>query len=181
MLSLPIAAEMLVSYRAVFGLTDRASDLVQAMKDYDYMRDCTKGPTDYFVTTGERYVDRYVMGRVIGDPAQLGVLEKKTPIGPWEDDPTPIGGTRHKVTKIMWWKGFRDRGVLGAFGGVLLLGPMWLMVLHQTRYTGLITTTVCVIIFGGLASWRLEKPMDVLSATAAYAAVLVVFVGLTSS
>lgn len=70
---------------------------------------------------------------------------------------------------------------MAASGAILLLGPMWLMVLHKTVYTGLITTTVCVAILGCLCSMILEKPLDVLSATSAYAAVLVVFVGLTNS
>lgn len=68
--------------------------------------------------------------------------------------------------------------VLASVGAALLLGPMWLMVLHNTLYTGLITTTVCVAVFGLVVVSRLDKPMDVLSATAAYAAVLVILVGL---
>ena len=64
---------------------------------------------------------------------------------------------------------------------LLLVGPMWLMVLHNTMYTGLITTTLCVAFIGAFLSYVLERPMDVLSGTAAYAAVLVVFVGLTNS
>ncbi|KUI57891.1 hypothetical protein VP1G_10993 [Cytospora mali] len=66
-------------------------------------------------------------------------------------------------------------------GAIMLLGPMWLMVLHKTLYTGLVTTTVCVVFLGALCSFLLDKPMDVLSATFTYAAVLVVFVGLTSN
>lgn len=63
----------------------------------------------------------------------------------------------------------------------MLVAPMWLMVLHNTVYTGLVTTTACVAFIGAFLSYVLEKPMDVLSGTAAYAAVLVVFVGLTNS
>ena len=59
---------------------------------------------------------------------------------------------------------------------------MWLMVLwFNTLYTSLIATTLFVALFGLLMASVLEKPIDVMSSTAAYAAVLVVFVGLTTS
>lgn len=65
------------------------------------------------------------------------------------------------------------------FGAALLLVPMWLMTLETTLYSSLTTTTMFVVVFGLMVVLRLEKPIDVLSATAAYAAVLVIFVGLT--
>jgi hypothetical protein len=65
-------------------------------------------------------------------------------------------------------------------GGIFLIGPMWLMVLHKTRTTALVSTTVFVVVFGLIMALFLDKMMDVLSRTAAYAAVLIVFVGLTS-
>ncbi|KUI61458.1 hypothetical protein VP1G_08648 [Cytospora mali] len=155
---------------------------IQGMRDYDYMRECAERTQDFFMATGERYVDRVVMSVIIDDRAQLHGLEQQDHIEPWqEDDPIPIGDTRRRASGRLWWKGFQERCQLAAIGGVFMLGPMWLMVLHKTLYTGLITTTVCVVIFGFLGSWWLEKPMDVLSATAAYAAVLVAFVGLTTS
>lgn len=75
---------------------------------------------------------------------------------------------------------FTELDLPATVGAALLLGPMWLMVLHNTLYTGLITTTVCVAVFGLVVASRLDKPMDVFSATAAYAAVFVVFMGLTT-
>lgn len=65
------------------------------------------------------------------------------------------------------------------FGAALLLVPMWLMTLETTLYSSLTTTTMFVVVFGLVVVLRLEKPIDVLSATAACAAVLVGFVGLT--
>ena len=55
------------------------------------------------------------------------------------------------------------------------------MVLHRSLATALFTTSVCVLAFGVLVARALEKRFDVLSATAAYAAVLVVFVGTTTA
>jgi hypothetical protein len=69
---------------------------------------------------------------------------------------------------------------MAVLGGVFLLVPMWLMVLHRTRYTALVSTTVFVAFFGLVMVRFLEKEMEVLSVTAAYAAVLVVFVGLNT-
>jgi hypothetical protein len=54
------------------------------------------------------------------------------------------------------------------------------MVMHKTHYTALASTTVFVSVFGLMMALVLDKLMDVLSSTAAYAAVLVVFVGLNT-
>lgn len=155
------------------------------MKDYDYMMECSRRPRDHFLVTSERSIDRLVIDKVIKDLLArseletLGEMGRVEPLGPWEYDREPIGGTRNRTLQAMSFKDFRDRFSLAIAGAALLLGPMWLMVLHNTLYTGLIMTTVCVAVFGLLVVFQLDKAMDVLSATAAYAAVLVVFVGLT--
>lgn len=157
--------------------------IVQAMKDYSYIAQCSKQRRDYFLATGERGVDRFITDSVIrqtvGDPENLTLLEEKDwviePSQPW-DERRPIGDTRDKTS----FQELLDRSFMGAVGATMLLGPMWIMVLVKERYTSLITTTVCVAAFGLVAIFRLERPMDVLSITAAYTAVLVVFVGLNS-
>lgn len=70
---------------------------------------------------------------------------------------------------------------MAVLGGALLIGPMWLMVLHNTLYTCLVSTTIFVAVFGVMMAYRLDDGKDVLSSTAAYAAVLVVFVGLSTN
>ncbi|KAF3763808.1 hypothetical protein M406DRAFT_75044 [Cryphonectria parasitica EP155] len=64
-------------------------------------------------------------------------------------------------------------------GGAFLVIPMLIMVLIPTLKTSLITTCVGVIFFGLIISCfpGLVSTKDVMSVTAAYAAVLVVFVG----
>lgn len=102
-------------------------------------------------------------------------------IGPWtEDGTTPVGGTRNENMKESEAENFRKRLAIAATGAFFLLAPMWLMVLHRTLYTALVSTTVFVILFGFIMAWYLEGEMDVMSSTAAYAAVLVVFVGLNT-
>jgi hypothetical protein len=74
---------------------------------------------------------------------------------------------------------YLERLLLGSFGGIMLIGPMLLMVLNYNRNTTLITTSVATALFTiVLATFaRGMAGKDVLAAVAAYAAVLVVFVG----
>jgi hypothetical protein len=70
---------------------------------------------------------------------------------------------------------------MAIFGGVALVGPILLMVLYKHRYTPLVTVSVSVFIFAvAMAAFSTEKPEIVLAAVAAYAAVLVVFLGTSS-
>lgn len=89
----------------------------------------------------------------------------------------PIGGTRRANIRATRASNLRLKLGMAMLGGLLLVGPMWLMVLHNTKYTALVSTSVFVFIFGLLAAWFFEKPLEVVAGTAAYAAVLVVFVG----
>lgn len=138
---------------------------------------------DPFIITGERYVERCML-----DSAMVDLDNNEDPLWPlkstrkWEDKfarPVPIGGARDVNFKTTLWEAFFARISLALLGGLFLVGPMWLMVLHNTLYTALITTTVCILMFGIIMALLLTKPMDVMASTAAYAAVLVVFVGLT--
>lgn len=149
------------------------------MRDYDYMLECSQRPRDVFLATAERSVDRLVIKTVVErSPGDMPWFDRNKAIPtsePLETDfGAPIPGTRSKVANQSFW----NRVKMATVGGAFLLGPMWLMVLsHNWRYTGLLTTTICVTFFGLSMSVVLDKPMDVLSSTAAYAAVLVVFVG----
>ena len=78
---------------------------------------------------------------------------------------------KHKASSERLW--------MGSFGGLALIVPMLIMVLHRSVHGSLIVTSVGTVLFAfslALAA-RTLKGMDVLAATAAYAAVLVVFVG----
>ena len=152
------------------------------MQNYDYMKSCTQRPRDPFYVTAERRVDNEVMQTAMGtiavhehDLKEVDATEK------WDAKRNPIGGTRKDTLRSTWWEQFYERVGMAALGGAFLIGPMWLMVLHNTLYTGLISTTAFVTAFGLIMAWFLEQNMDVLSTTAAYAAVLVVFVGLNTS
>jgi hypothetical protein len=72
-----------------------------------------------------------------------------------------------------------ERLWMGVFGGIALIGPMLLMVLHHDLNTSVITVSVATALFTLVLAiaGRDWGGKDVLAATAAYAAVLVVFVG----
>lgn len=76
-------------------------------------------------------------------------------------------------------KAFTGRVAMALFGGVSLIVPMLVMTLHPSRNTSLITTSAATFVFAiALAVGATDTAgKDVLAATAAYAAVLVVFVG----
>jgi hypothetical protein len=158
------------------------------MQNYDYMSTVCKEQTrDPFLATGERWVDSIVleaiMGRYDEKYSQKKFRNHVAFIGPLEpiNDPTPITGTRHVANARSQSRSLHGRFGMAAVGGAFLIAPMWLMVLHRTLYTALVSTTVFVIFFGIMMVFFLEKGLDVMTTTAAYAAVLVVFVGLNTS
>jgi hypothetical protein len=74
------------------------------------------------------------------------------------------------------------RFIVAMGGALFILVPMYIMALHQNPTKNLITTTVAVILFALVCSIPLKLANDqTFSATVGYAAVLMVFVGLTSS
>lgn len=78
---------------------------------------------------------------------------------------------------------FTQRILMGLFGGIALIAPVFIMVLHPFRNVELITVPVAMIIFALLLAIGASDSTgkDVLAATAAYAAVLVVFIGTSGS
>lgn len=74
---------------------------------------------------------------------------------------------------------FTQRIIMAMFGGAALIGPMLIMTLHPSKNTSLITVSVATFVFALVLAFiaRDGAGKDVLGATAAYAAVLVVFVG----
>jgi len=181
--------EMSSSNKEVADWEKHLQEYVQAIQDYDYMTTRSQQPIDPFIVTGERHIDDYVLNTTIDHYIPQGLDKQKTTnditsyITPPESEltRTPIGGIRQANAQRSELKSLRKKLTMAAVGGAFLVGPMWLMVLHRSRYTALVSTTVLVICFGITMACSLKSEMDVLSSTAAYAAVLVVFVGLNTS
>lgn len=78
---------------------------------------------------------------------------------------------------------FSERLWMAIFGGVALLVPVIIMTMVKGVIASLVTTSVAILLFAFIlavfASNTLGK--DLLAATAAYAAVLVVFIGASST
>jgi hypothetical protein len=109
------------------------------------------------------------------DAALLNAIENKTAIMP------PVSSrTRKYHNKRVEFVNFTKRFCVAILGGVALVGPMLLMILYKHRLTSLLTVSVSVFVFGIVMAAILEKPEAVLATVAAYAAVLVVFVGTSS-
>ncbi|KAK8868950.1 UDP-glucose 4-epimerase [Apiospora arundinis] len=151
---------------------------IEAIKDYDYMIERSKSARDPFLVTGERKVDDRVIRRILGTLLDTKELSVVSVPGPWEEDNQPIGGTRAANVAQSALAGLKNRLATAALGGAFLVGPMWLMVKRADPNTSLVSTTLFVVVFGLLMAAYLNKSTDVMSATAAYAVVLVVFVGL---
>ena len=78
---------------------------------------------------------------------------------------------------------FGNRLAMGIFGGLSLLVPMMIMVLSPTKLTNLVTTIAFVIFVAIALSTAMDdsEAKDIFAAVAAYTAVLVVFVGTSTS
>lgn len=87
------------------------------------------------------------------------------------------GETRTEKAKQDWIQEYTEKVAMAVTGGAFLIAPMLVMVLHPGLVTSLVTTSACVFAFGLVMAIFLKAPFDVLSATAAYAAVMVVFIG----
>lgn len=92
------------------------------------------------------------------------------------------GMSRHERNESERLALFLERFGMGILGGVALIGPMLIMVLHRDLLTTLLTTSVATVLFAGFLSYwgQSTNGETVLGMVAAYAAVLVVFVGTNS-
>jgi hypothetical protein len=72
---------------------------------------------------------------------------------------------------------------MALFGAIALISPTLIMSLRSSLHTSLITTSVATVLFGlALAFGATDSSgKDVLAATSAYCAVLIVFVGTSLS
>jgi VIT1/CCC1 family predicted Fe2+/Mn2+ transporter len=79
--------------------------------------------------------------------------------------------------------GYVSRFSMAMFGGAALIIPMLIMALHPGLTLDLVTTSVATVVFGIIIALlgTDSSGKDVLTSTAAYAAVLVVFVGASLS
>ncbi|KAK3947292.1 hypothetical protein QBC32DRAFT_224507 [Pseudoneurospora amorphoporcata] len=110
-----------------------------------------------------------------------GLIKASIPTGPWEtfadgDLDTPASGlinTRTTSAKKAFW----ERVGAAVIGGAFLTTPMWILALQRQLFLHLGVATGFVTAFGLTVSLYLETVEGVFTATLAYAAVIMVFVG----
>ncbi|KAK4079533.1 hypothetical protein Trihar35433_638 [Trichoderma harzianum] len=137
-------------------------------------------PDDPFTASSERIHDDIYLKSAITlhgkEAADIAPVETAIPTGPWEDrhrqSAKSIANTRGETQEKAF---FSNWGAL--VGGAFVIFPMWLMVLKQEIYLSLGVTTGCVAAFGLLMALSMGSLDAVFAATFAYAAVLMVFVG----
>jgi VIT1/CCC1 family predicted Fe2+/Mn2+ transporter len=78
---------------------------------------------------------------------------------------------------------FTSRALAAIFGGLAVIVPMLIMSLHPTRLTQLLTASIFVVSVALILAWVMDEAerKDIIAATAAYGAVLVVFVGASAT
>jgi hypothetical protein len=149
------------------------------------MEECSRLPNDPFYVSGEHWLHRHLLNHHLANRSRDGRAIKREvrPIEAWEAGPSDSAYTsnnRRETFLRKWKQGFYQRLSVAAAAAVFLITPMWLMVLENSPYTALGSTTAFVVVFGLGSAVFLESLIEVMSSTAAYAAVLVVFVGLVT-
>ncbi|KAK3490040.1 hypothetical protein B0T13DRAFT_405614 [Neurospora crassa] len=109
------------------------------------------------------------------------LIKASIPTGPWETgngtssrkSASGLVGTRTASAKKAFW----ERVGAAVIGGAFLIGPMWILALKRNLLVHLGVATACVTAFGLSCSFYLKTVDGVFTATLAYAAVIMVFVG----
>lgn len=137
---------------------------VQALQSYEYMEKRSLGSDDPFYLSGEKWLDRNLLKKIVGNNAGRLIKDKSKAFdarGYWEigpGDADRFSDTRRENYRRNWFTGFYQRLGAATVAGIFLIVPMWLMVLHKTLWTALVSTTVFVVVFwsiGGMVSYEL--------------------------
>lgn len=150
------------------------------------MKTFTRQTYDPFIASSERYQDHHLLDLALYAAKKdlrdfYHLKPTAAPTGPWERrspyGQVPIGGTRNAAADEVLRREFWVRIGGALVGGAFLIVPMWVFALSQDMVFLLGGTTVCVLLFGVLVAFIVSGPEAVFAATLAYAAVLMVFVG----
>jgi hypothetical protein len=174
------------------------------LKDYKTFRDLTDGEHNEDALLGERACvaaalddfatpstdvseEELAQRKAIVEHQRTGLLLGMSAIGEdgdagGDDALDESQANRERIKHDRKFLAFMSRLTMALFGGFALIVPMLIMYLHPTKLTNLLTTSVFVttvaVYFAAATDW---EPKDIIGATAAYAAVLVVFVGTSTS
>ena len=141
------------------------------------MQEYSRRTRDPFIVSGKRKIDNELLSAAISSPPPADLEKQAEFVFGWESEFIPMVGTRSHSRH----SNFLARLTVAAMGAAFLVAPMWLMMIDSGFYTALISTTVFIAVFGFLMACVIDQSKDVMAGTLAYAAVLVVFVGLVRS
>lgn len=148
-------------------------------------RDTHEFPSDPFKLASSQKRDHCIMegtGLMQNIPSRWSTRLPRRQMAPDDAEaPELPGHSRGQYRKVRELREVTERLMCGIVGGLALIAPMLVMVLHGTVLASLLTVSVATILFAGAGALYLEVgPVQLIGATAAYAAVLVVFVGTTN-
>lgn len=145
-----------------------------AVRDMDYIQSRATTPMedDPFHIHTSRSVERELM-------KEYGLISEQQ----YQDLPPPTDHTIYGLRRLAAAKADRkatksQRLYHALGGGLALVVPMLIMAIVSSTICSLATTSIFVVVFSFVVALGSElKPQEILAVTAAYAAVLVVFVG----
>ncbi|KAJ6183921.1 hypothetical protein N7519_005222 [Penicillium mononematosum] len=165
---------------------DLLTQYTNAIRDYDFMTEKLTatdviGERDPFLITTRDTLGKYVMKDASLTPRGMRLYAEdhnryKRGLNILPGSSRNIHRRRSSASQL--W----NRLWMGLCGGLALIAPMLLMVLHKDQATTLATASIATMLFAlGLAYLGTNlKGQEVLAGVSAYAAVLVVFVGTNS-
>ena len=153
------------------------------MRNLEYMKQSAMHgyEKDPFLMKTSRALERQVMETVKLVPNHV------LPAGPLplpydSEDPQLREMGRNEANKAAYEKKRLLRFAMAAVGGLLLIVPVIIMAKIPGTNASLVTTCFSMLVFAALITWLSDLgPNEILGTTAAYAAVLVVFVGTSLS
>ncbi|KAK4545412.1 hypothetical protein LTR36_002762 [Oleoguttula mirabilis] len=152
-----------------------------ALRDMDYMQEKAANgfDNDPFLLMTSKQMERELMQ----DHGLLDHVDSRDDLPPSLDEEDPrlpgVGRTARIHAAQLENRFNKLYSALG--GGLALIVPMIIMRLETGTVSCLVTTSSCVLIFSLVIAYRSNmRPNDILAVTAAYTAVLVVFVGTTT-
>ena len=98
------------------------------------MQECTQRERDPFLVTAERLTDDEIMQETMKHiDTRRFTLQSCPEIQAWEDKNMPIPQTRNAAAGRGRIQKLVERLTLAVLGGGLLVGPMWLMIIHNSQ------------------------------------------------
>lgn len=156
------------------------------MRDLEYMqehaaRHAKNDELDPFYLKSSKHLQQLAMEGAGWIPDHV-LPEGPLPIARDRDNPQLPGLSRTVAHRASESEQLWIRFSMASAGGLVLVVPMLIMANLESKTASLVTTCVAMFLFAaGITFGTHLKPDQVLGATAAYAAVLVVFVGTSFS